>query len=171
MSALDDVCERVRERVGTVSRESLGRISATEFQRFAVAAGETDPVYFDDDAARAAGYPGAIAPPLFLSSVLGWGAGDSDADLRPDGAATGDAAGLPLGGLRLMGAGQDIEVHAPVHDGVRLVRETSVEDVTLKEGRSGPFLIVTILREFRDESGTPLLTSRENFIARPEAGT
>ena len=149
----------------------LGRISATGFQRFAVAAGETDPVYFDDDAARAAGFAGAVAPPLFLSSVLGWGAGASDADLRPDGAASDDTAGLPLTGLRLMGAGQDIDVHAPLHDGVHVVRETSVEDVTLKEGRSGPFLIVTLLRRFLDESGTPLLTSRENFIARPEAGT
>ena len=171
MTTLDEVCERVRARIGTVSWEDLGRVGATEFQRFAVAAGETDPVYFDDAAARAAGSPGAIAPPLFLSSVLGWGAGAPDGALRADGTAPDDTADLPLTGLRLMGAGQDIDFHNPVHDGVRLVRETSVEDVTLKEGRSGPFLVVTLLRRFLDESGTPLLTCRENFIARPEAGS
>ncbi|MGH3240708.1 MAG: FAS1-like dehydratase domain-containing protein [Spirillospora sp.] len=168
MSSLEEVCERVREQVGTVVRDSLGRVSATEFQRFAMAAGETDPVYFDDAAARAAGLPGAVAPPLFLSSVLGWGAGPADAELGADG--TGDeTAGLPLAGLRLMGAGQDLDFHNPVHDGVRVVRETSVEDVTLKAGRSGPFLVITRLRRFLDESGTPLLTCRDNLIARPEA--
>ncbi|WP_158581449.1 FAS1-like dehydratase domain-containing protein [Actinomadura spongiicola] len=153
MSTLEEVCEDVRKRIGTVTRDDLGPVSARDFQRFAVAAGEP---------------PGATAPPLFLSSVLGWGAGPTGDALSPDG--TGDeTAGLPLDGLRLMGAGQDLDFHAPVRDGTRVVRETSVEDVTLKQGGSGPFLVITMLRMFADESGTPLVTCRDNLIARPEA--
>ncbi|RKS76631.1 MaoC dehydratase-like protein [Actinomadura pelletieri DSM 43383] len=153
MSTLEEVCERVRKRIGTVTRDDLGPVSAKDFQRFAVAAGEP---------------PGDTAPPLFLSSVLGWGAGPADDALRPDG--TGDeTAGLPLDGLRLMGAGQDLDFHAPVRDGTQVVRETSVEDVTLKQGGSGPFLVITMLRMFSDESGTPLVICRDNLIARPEA--
>jgi hydroxyacyl-ACP dehydratase HTD2-like protein with hotdog domain len=153
MSTLDAVCERVRDHIGKVVRDDLGTITARDFQRFAVAAGDT---------------PGDVAPPLFLSSVLGWGAGPAGDALSPDG--TGDEkAGLPLDGLRLMGAGQDLDFHHPVRDGMRVVRDTSVEDVTLKQGGSGPFLIVTMLREFSDDSGTPLVTCRDTLIARPEA--
>lgn len=36
---------------------------------FARAIGETDPVHFDEAAARAAGYPSLLAPPTFLSSL------------------------------------------------------------------------------------------------------
>ncbi|WP_067467776.1 FAS1-like dehydratase domain-containing protein [Actinomadura macra] len=169
MSTLDDVYRRVREHVGTVERDRLGRVRARDFQRFAVAAGESDPLYFDDGAAHAAGLPGAVAPPLYASSLLGWDAGPAEDELRPDGTAGEEVAGLPLAGLRLMGAGQDIDFHSPVCDGADVVRETSIEDVVLKNGRSGPFLVITLLRAFQDEAGTPLLTCRENFIARPQA--
>ncbi|MBT2207908.1 MaoC family dehydratase N-terminal domain-containing protein [Actinomadura sp. NEAU-AAG7] len=169
MSTLDEVYRRVRAQVGTSRHDDLGRVSARDFQRFAVAAGETDPVYFDDASARAAGLPGAVAPPLFPTSVLGWDAGPPQDALRPDGTTDDEMAELPLAGLRMMGAGQDIDFHAPVRDGTHIVRETSIEDVALKEGRSGPFLVVTLLRAYRDASGAPLATSRENLIARPEA--
>src|SRR6476469_5502220 len=149
MNALDDVCERVRDHVGKVIRDDLGVIAARDFQRFAVAVGDA---------------PGDVAPPLFLSSVLGWDAGPAADALTPDG--TGDEkAGLPLDGLRLMGAGQDLDFHHPVRDGVRVVRETSVEDVTLKQGGSGPFLIITMLRAFSDDAGIPLVTCRDTLIA------
>ncbi|WP_242909505.1 FAS1-like dehydratase domain-containing protein [Actinomadura terrae] len=154
MSTLDEVYRRVLEHVGTSRREDLGRVTARDFQRFAVAAGEP---------------PGAVAPPLFPTSVLGWEAGPPQDALRPDGTTDDEMADLPLAGLRMMGAGQDIDFHAPVRDGTHIVRETSIEDVALKEGRSGPFLVVTLLRAYRDASGTPLVTSRENLIARPEA--
>jgi len=36
---------------------------------FAKATGETNPVYFDEDAARAAGHPNLPAPPTFLFSL------------------------------------------------------------------------------------------------------
>ncbi|GAA4236538.1 hypothetical protein GCM10022254_46410 [Actinomadura meridiana] len=153
MNTLDEICERIREHIGKVIRDDLGIITARDFQRFAVAAGET---------------PGDVAPPLFLSSVLGWNAGPTSDELTPDG--TGDEkAGLPLDGLRLMGAGQDLDFHHPLQDGTRVVRETSVENVTLKQGGQGPFLIITMLRAFSDDSGTPLVTCHDTLIARPEA--
>ena len=40
-------------------------ISAKEIARFAAAIGDTDPVYRDLAAARAAGYPGIPLPPTY----------------------------------------------------------------------------------------------------------
>lgn len=54
-------------------------IERGRLQAFARAIGETDPVYFDVDAARAAGYPDIPAAPTYLFSIemeavppLGW---------------------------------------------------------------------------------------------------
>jgi len=42
-------------------------ITAKESQRFALAAGDMNPIYFDESAAREAGYRGIVVPPIFLA--------------------------------------------------------------------------------------------------------
>jgi N-terminal half of MaoC dehydratase len=44
-------------------------VDAGRLRFFANAIGETDPVYFDVDAAKAAGHPGLPVPPSFLFGV------------------------------------------------------------------------------------------------------
>jgi acyl dehydratase len=41
------------------------RVTATDIARFARATGETNPIYFDPAAAKAAGHPDVVAPTLF----------------------------------------------------------------------------------------------------------
>ncbi|WP_028922656.1 FAS1-like dehydratase domain-containing protein [Pseudonocardia acaciae] len=155
MSDFDAAYDAIRAKVGDVTTTRIGPIRALDFQRFAVASGET-PGRYDEH-----------APPLFLTSVLGWGDGPVDDELRPDGTGTEETADLPLSGLRLMGAGQELEFGEPLCDGVTVTVETSIADVQLKEGRSGRLMLLTILRAYSDESGRRLVTCRENFIARP----
>jgi len=40
-------------------------VTAVDIRRFATATGETDPIHFDTEAARAAGHPDIVAPPMF----------------------------------------------------------------------------------------------------------
>lgn len=161
------LCARARERVGDRLVVSLGRMSAVHFARFAGATGDANPRYVDDAAARAQGFPGVVAPPLLLSSVMRWDAGPPEGGLRADGAAAEDElASLPLAGLRLMGAGQDLEFVEPVVDGAQVTMEVTVDDVQLKRARSGPMLLVRLSRRYRDERGVELVRCRETFIAR-----
>lgn len=44
-------------------------VEAGQLRFFAKAIGETDPVYFDDEAARAAGHPALPVPPTFFFSL------------------------------------------------------------------------------------------------------
>jgi acyl dehydratase len=44
-------------------------VEAGQLRFFAKAIGETDPVYFEDDAARAAGHPALPVPPTFFFSL------------------------------------------------------------------------------------------------------
>ena len=55
-----------RKWIGHVLPASVLPLERTRLQFFAKAIGETDPVYTDRDAARAAGYADLPAPPTFL---------------------------------------------------------------------------------------------------------
>jgi acyl dehydratase len=152
--------------VGQASKRRLGPVSALQFQRFAVAADDLSIRYFSDERARAEGFPAAVAPPLFLSSVMGWEAGPAEDALRADGLDPGETEALPLAGLRIMGAGQELEFFRPVTDGSEVTEEVTLEDVRLKAGRSGPLLIYRLLRRYYDQDGQELLRCREHFIGR-----
>lgn len=160
------IYEKVKARIGKTERIKLGTIRERDFQRFAVAAGNLNPLFFDEAAAKAAGYSSIIAPPLFLSSVMGWEPGPPQEALRSDGTAGQEVAALPVEGLRLMGGGQDLEFHHPVTDGMQVTMELGPEGVELKEGRSGQFLVIRLTRRYRDQNKRLLVTCRESFIAR-----
>lgn len=164
--ALAERCEQLRALVGRSGPTTHGRVERRDCVRFALAVDDPDPVYRDDDAARAAGYPAAIAPPLFVSSVQEWGAGLPSRELRHDGTGSERTGWLPLDGLRLMGGGQDLEFHRPVVTGTGVTITTRLDDVQLKHGRSGPLIVMTLTTVYRDEDGEPLVTCRETPLAR-----
>lgn len=151
---------------GTSSRRALGRVCRQEFERYAVACGDSDPRWFDDAAAQAAGMSGAAAPPLFLTSVMGWESGPHEHDLRSDGTSGDELAGLPIAGLQVMGGGQDLEFGAPVIDGTEVELETTVDRVELHEGRTGQVLVIELTRVFQDVDGRMLVRCQETFLVR-----
>lgn len=158
--------EELKGYVGRSERTDLGIVRKEAFQRFAVAADNLNPVFFEADSAKAAGYSDAVAPPLFLSAVRNWQTGPPQDSLRPDGTTSREFAFLPLEGLRIMGGGQDLEFHAPVTDGIRVSMELRLEGIELKQGRSGDLLLIKITQIYRDAADRPLVTCRETFIAR-----
>ncbi|MEU3274225.1 MaoC family dehydratase N-terminal domain-containing protein [Saccharomonospora sp. NPDC006951] len=157
MIGLEKHAEALRAELGKERAERLGVLSGRDIARFAVVTGQPE---------RRDVTGAVLAPPTFLSSIMGWGAGVPDDELGGDGTATEDTRGLPLTGVRLMGAGQELEFHAAVLEGTVVVAHTSLVDVRLKEGRSGPLLLLRILRRFTTDAGTPLVTCHESFIAR-----
>src|SRR5262249_44520808 len=115
--------------VGTHGPETHGRVSSRDFRRFAIAVDDLDPIYFDYDAARAAGYPSSVATPVFLSATMDFGHGPALAHLRPDGTGADRTSWLPLEGFRLMGGGQDLAFHSPVLDGADVRVRSTLESV------------------------------------------
>jgi hydroxyacyl-ACP dehydratase HTD2-like protein with hotdog domain len=159
-------------RVGTVlSRRRLGTLDATTIGRYAMTIGATDPSHYDSDAARSAGYPDVVAPPNMLAAVAEWGIGTPEADLGPDG--TPQDGDMPLGdgelGLRVMGAGEEMELVNPITAGTELVLETTLESVTPKQTRSGPCIFVTTLNTFTAVDGAVLNRNRRTVALRNPA--
>ena len=63
--------EETRAMIGQLlSQPVSGVITAAAAQRFALAADDRNPLYFDEAAARAAGYRTTLIPPVFLAWSL-----------------------------------------------------------------------------------------------------
>lgn len=59
----------------TITRPAVA-VEAGQLRLFAKATGQTDPIYFDEAAARARGYRSIVAPPTFVHCLNAIGAGD-----------------------------------------------------------------------------------------------
>jgi acyl dehydratase len=152
-----------RALIGQVQDERSGVVDKKEFQRWAAAVGDLNPLYFDADAAKAAGYRDVIMPPLFLSQVT---SGVTLLDsLRPDGTLANSGPALPLPPRRMAG-GAETFYYLPVYPGDVLTSQRKLADIAEKHGRSGRFVLVTSEVEYRNQDGALVAKSRSSMIAR-----
>ena len=106
------------------------RVEAGRLRFFAKATGQTDPLYVDEDAARAAGLPGLLVPPTFLVCL------EMDA---PDPAAIRNLLGMDY--RKLLHGEQQFTYHAPAHAGDMLRFEQRIEDIYDKKGGALEFVV------------------------------
>ncbi|MFF8955386.1 MaoC family dehydratase N-terminal domain-containing protein [Streptomyces sp. NPDC014894] len=119
---------------------------------FARATGQSDPVYTDPAAARAAGHPDLPLPPTFLFCL--------ELD-RPDRGSFLTDLGIDI--RTVLHGGQEFAYHAPAYAGDRLTFETEVRDVYTKKGGALEF-IVRDTHVTRD--GTPIATLTSTTVVR-----
>ena len=166
---LAQYCSQTQPRIGAVlSRRSLGTLDAVTIGRYAMTIGAADPSHYDPAAARSAGYADVVAPPNLLAAIVQWGVGTPEAQLQPDG--TPHDGDMPLGdgdlGLRVMGAGEEMELVNPVTAGTRVILETTLEAVTPKQTRSGPCVFVTTMNTFTSAQGAVLNRNQRTVVLR-----
>lgn len=158
----DEMCSRVgRSRV-----RRLGVVTDVMIRRYAVAVGDFNPIYHDREVARAHGFDDIVAPPNFLGAVLDWGPGVPEGELGADGVPV-DSYPAPEGPVRVLGAGEQMELLEPVVAGMEIVETSTVEDVVSKRGRSGVLVFVTVLHEFATGDGRVLNRNRRTAAVRP----
>ena len=157
---------QIQPRVGSVlARRSLGTLDAVTIGRYAMTIGATDPSHFDQEAARAAGHADVVAPPNLLASIVEWGVGTPEAQLAPDGTPHHGETPLPGDlGLRVMGAGEEMELVNPVIAGTELVLESTLAAVTPKQTRTGTCVFVTTLNTFMTAEGAVLNRNRRTVV-------
>ena len=156
-----------RAFIGKVTTEVEGIVVKKEFQRWAAAVKDRNPLYFDADFARANGYRDVIAPPLYIQYVV-LGVADLD-KLRPDGIPGGSGSGdIPLPKCpRRMAGGEDITFYEPIYDGDVIKAVRTVTDIQEKHGRSGAFVLVTSTTTYTRQDGTVVAENKASMIARP----
>lgn len=69
---------------------------------------------------------------------------------------------------RRMWAGSQIEFRAPLHAGQSISRLSRIDDVRVKEGRSGPLVFVNIQHEIRGD-GELIMVERQDIVYREMA--
>ena len=120
--------------IGVVSEPRTVTVEAGFLKLFAKATGETNPVYFDEAAAQAAGHPAIPMPPTYLFSLA----------LAAPAARGGlfDAAhGLGIEMVRVLHGEQSFRYHRPIHAGDTVTLVTTTSDIYAKKGGAFEFVV------------------------------
>ena len=159
----DDLRALIGSEVTYVARDEIGRAA---IRYFALAVGDDNPVYFDDDAARAAGFDGVVAPPTFVCETNQY----ADGPVSDEGY-VGHRWRLPLEGCREVRGGHEYEFGRPVTPSDRLRVTWRIVDLVEKTSSRGtPLLLLTSEAEYHDDAGGDFLArNRETIVYEPVA--
>ena len=113
-------------------------IELMSIRRMALTIGATDPIHFDELAARERGYRGIVAPwPLLWLFFFNC----REAPLK-----------FPFGKATLHG-GDAYEYHEPLVVGDTVTVSAAVVKTSVKQGKAGPMAVIVTRREFRNQHG------------------
>ncbi len=138
-------------------------IDRREAQRYALAVGDANPAYFDEDAAAAAGHRTLTVPPTFATHAIV--APRPVDDLREDGLWQ-DGARVRLEVERIMFGGEEWDFVEPVYVGDEITAENRLVDLDQKDGSKGPFVRIVRETTFTNQDGAVVARSRQIGIAR-----
>ncbi|HWF00108.1 MAG TPA: MaoC family dehydratase N-terminal domain-containing protein [Caulobacteraceae bacterium] len=128
-----------RSVIGAQSRPRSIAVEAGQLRFFARAVGETNPIYFDDEAARTAGHAALPAPPTFLFCL---------ASLAPDKDDVISRLGVDMG--RVLHGEQSFTYGATIHAGDVVTLTTRVADIYEKRGGALDFIVQETLATNQD---------------------
>jgi len=140
-----------KNAIGRSSPPTLNEVEKGAIRRFAEALGDYNPIYYDEEYARASGYPTIVAPPTFPASF------HSAADLREL---------LGVGIKSLLHAEQSFEYERPILAGDRIYVSTRVSEVLERLGPAGRMDVAVIEDEGRDEEGNLVFKARRTLVVR-----
>src|SRR5512133_2478183 len=140
-----------RSLIGRESEPVVHEVEKGAIRRFAEALGDPNPVYAEEPAARAAGFPTLVAPPTFPVALT------SNERFRHS---------LDLGTRSMLHAEQQFEYRRPLVAGDRITVVSRVADVLERPSASGPMDVIVIEDEGRDEKGELVFRTRATLILR-----
>ena len=160
---MSELMEQLQALVGTASPTVVGKdpVNPPMIRHMVEALGDENPIYVDDDAARAAGHPGIVAPPTMLQSWAMAGFGGNDlSKSAPEG---GWGAALKLlndaGFTSTVAVNCEQEYHRYLQVGDRVTVKAVLESVSEeKQTGIGVGHFVTTVDEYYDEAGELVAT-------------
>ena len=165
--------------MGAVSRDDVvglptGKATITvergPITQFAASVTDTNPIYRNKEAAKAAGFDDIPVPPTyFFSGATFWGAFPEaqPADATPDRNPTMEIIGklMSKGGIVLHGE-EEFTYHKPVVVGDTIKSEGKVVDLYEKPAGDKTMTFLVTENEYRNQDGELVLTARMNLIHR-----
>ena len=146
---------------GWIGRQSEARrlevLSTSDVRRYIDATGDANPLWLDDDFARAAGYRGRLLPPTLVGWVpFSFREGTERANTDP----TDLRRQLPLPPMytNVRNAGSETEWVQPAYLGEQLSTRSCILDIVARQGRAG--LGIYIMQEDQ------VLNSSDQIVSR-----
>ncbi|MEU8132014.1 FAS1-like dehydratase domain-containing protein [Streptodolium elevatio] len=137
--------------------EELGRAA---IRMFAVAVGDTNPLYTDREFARAWGYDDVVAPPTLLCETNQYAGLPADAD-----GYAGHTWGIDIPGTRKVRGGNAYTFHKAVHPDDVVTACWTLTDVAERRMSSGlAMVIVSSVATYSNQRGELLVTNEETVI-------
>ena len=140
-----------RSQLGVKYHIGTFHITREMILEFAKSTAETNPIYSDEEQARASEYGSLIAPPTLCNIFV-------DGLKRPD-------IKLTFGDVSLF-ASQAIENLSPIRPGDTLEAETHLKEVYEKTGRSGKMVFVVWETSFTNQNGETAVFVRDAYVRR-----
>lgn len=138
----------------TYPPSAVYEVGREKIKEFAAAIGDPNPIYTDETAAKAAGYPDIVAPPTFLT-VVGFKFGPS---------VVGDPE-LGLDYSRVVHGEQEFELRRPIVPGDRLIGTPRIAAISSR-GRNE---FLTYEASITTESGEEVGVARSTIVSRGTA--
>lgn len=136
--------------VGQKSAPLTLDVERGHIRRFCEAVGDTNPIYVDEAAARAAGHPRIPAPPTFAVA------------LRPN----DSRAGIDIDWRKLLHGEQELTFARPLYAGDRLTIVQHIAEAKVKETKAGIMDVMVLETIATDDSGARVFTARSTVLVR-----
>lgn len=147
MTAADS---RFAPYVGRESAPVVLDVERGHIRRFAEAVGDTNPIYVDEAAARAAGHPRIPAPPTFAIALR----------------ANDPRGGIDIDWRKLLHGEQEFVFTRPLYAGDRLTIVGRIAAADVKETKSGVMDVMVLETVATDGDGTRVFTARSTVLVR-----
>ena len=144
------ITEEMRAAIGVESPPATLEVEKTNCRMFARAVGHTDPIFYDEDAAKARGYGSIVAPPGFMGTPIfkpGSGGG-------VPGETGGRGFSIPY--KRVLNGGTDYEYfpeNGAICAGDTITAKTKITGFEETEGSLGPMLITKRETTYTNQDG------------------
>ena len=145
-----EITDEMRAVVGVASDAWTHEVPTTSVRAFARGVGYTDPVYFDEDAAQAAGYRSLPCPPTYLGTPIFIPGKSNDTFSGPK----NTGPGLNHGLKNVLDGGTETEYFADICAGDKLSVTSCCADLSIRESKTtGQMLIVTTESTYTNQDG------------------
>ena len=137
-------------------------MTTSDIRRYMDATGDRNPLWFDDEYARSAGYKGRLLPP----ALVGW----MPFSIRenPDGSSAdapdlGRQVPVPENYTNRRNAGSETEWLIPVYPGAQLSTQSGLVDIALRQGRAGLGIYITQEEQVVNDDGDVVMRRRHTM--------
>ncbi len=143
------ITEEMRKLIGVESEPAIYEVEKGPIRRFAMAIGDPNPLYLDEEYAKKSKHGAMICPAGFF----GWPAKTQ---------APGPRFAGPYS--RVVNGGNEFEFLKPIKAGDVLAATIRITDMMERTGRLGPMLIVMSEVTYKNQQGEVVAKSRNTMI-------